>query len=231
MPDFLAGLAAHRLFDGLARLDEARKARPHARRKARTAAEQAALAVDREHDDDGIGARKMLRAAGRAVAPPAGVDDAARRPAIGTEAVARMPAEHRLRLGERRQMLRREKRAGRDRPQIGDEKIAAALEGFDGRLVDARRKSRRAVEQAEKHFLAPWRERCRLGKREGRILAAAARVRWLVCDDDFAADEMDARPRIGLERRDGGGVLPPIGGAIERICGVAEERRDPEIRA
>jgi hypothetical protein len=52
-----------------------------------------------------------------------------------------------------------------------------------------------------------------------------------VCDDDFPADEMDARPRIGLERRDGGGVLPPIGGAIERICCVAEERRDPEIRA
>jgi hypothetical protein len=185
----------------------------------------------RSHDHHGIGARKMLRAAGRTVAPPAGIDHAARRPAIGTEAVPRMPAEHGLRLGERGQMLRREKPAGRDRPQVGDEKIASALEGFDGRPVDAHRKTRRALEEAEKHFLAPRRERCRLREREGRVLVSVARVLWFVCDDDFPADEMDARPRIGLERRDGGGVLPPIGGAIERICCVAEERRDPEIRA
>src|ERR1700722_13200654 len=81
-PGLLAGLAPHRLLQGLAGLDKAGKARPHVRRKARAAAEQAILAVDRQHDDDGIGTREMLHAAGRAVAPPAGVDRLARRPAI-----------------------------------------------------------------------------------------------------------------------------------------------------
>jgi len=42
---------------------------------------------------------------------------------------------------------------------------------------------------------------------------------------------MDAGTRIGLQRGDGGSILPPIGGAIERACGVTEMRRNPEIRA
>ena len=85
--------------------------------------------------------------------------------------------------------------------------------------------------EAEKHLLAPRRERRGFGESEGRIVATVARAPRLVRDDDFPADEMDARPRIGLEGGDGGCVLPPIGGAIERVRGVAEERRDPEIRA
>ena len=80
-------------------------------------------------------------------------------------------------------------------------------------------------------FSLPRRERRGLREREGRVVAGVARTARLVRDDDFPADEMDARPRIGLERRDGGGILPPLGGAIERVRGVAEERRDPEIRA
>ena len=89
---------------------------------------------------------------------------------------------------------------------------------------------------------APSRRPRNTFSRHGASAAASAKVKAgssppsrafarLVRDDDFAADEMDARLRVGLERRDGRSVLPPISGAIERVRGVAEERRDPEIRA
>ena len=56
----------------------------HAAAKRAGAAEQAALAGDRQHDHDRVGAREMLRPAGRAVAPPAGLDRAGRRAAIAS---------------------------------------------------------------------------------------------------------------------------------------------------
>ena len=124
-----------------------------------------------------------------------------------------------------------EEPAHRDRAQVGDEEIVAGLERFDGGFVDAGREPRRAVEQAEEHFVAPRRERSRFDKSESGVTAIVVRIAQLVRDDDLPADEMDARPRVGLERGDGRGVLPPIGGAIERVRGIAEERRDPEIRA
>jgi hypothetical protein len=55
--------------------------------------------------------------------------------------------------------------------------------------------------------------------------------RGLAQYDEFAAEQMDARARVGLQRGDGRAILAPIGGAIERACGVAEMRRNPEIRA
>src|SRR5580658_3657503 len=85
--DFLEHFAAHRFLDRLARLDEAGKTRPHGRRKARRAAEHTAIARDRQHDRDRIGAGKMLDLAGRAIAPPAAFNHPRRRPAIRTEAV------------------------------------------------------------------------------------------------------------------------------------------------
>src|SRR5207244_1209867 len=78
----LAGFAPHRVFDRLARFDEAREAGPHAGLKAVGAAEHAALTLDREHDCNRIGAREMLRVAGRTIAPPAAFNDVSRRPTI-----------------------------------------------------------------------------------------------------------------------------------------------------
>src|SRR5918997_6153534 len=62
---FLEGFAAHRVLDRLARLDEAGEARIHAGGETGLPAEEAALAAGDEHDGDRIGARKVLRAAGR----------------------------------------------------------------------------------------------------------------------------------------------------------------------
>ena len=70
---FLQRLAPHRLLDRFARLDKAREARPHAGAEAALPAEQAALAIDRQHDHHRIGAREVLRLAARTVAPPTGV--------------------------------------------------------------------------------------------------------------------------------------------------------------
>ena len=67
----LLHLAPHRLLDRLARLQESGERGIHAGREARLPAEQAALAVDRQHDDDRIDARKRLDLAGGADAADA----------------------------------------------------------------------------------------------------------------------------------------------------------------
>src|SRR5262249_60069920 len=99
----LLPLAPYRLLDVLARFDEAGEARPHGRGEARRAPEQAMLALHRQHDDDRIGARKMLGPARRTLALPAALDRVGRGAAVGAEAMARVPGEQRLRLGDRRQ--------------------------------------------------------------------------------------------------------------------------------
>src|SRR4029077_3315001 len=102
---FLQCLAPRRFLDALARLDETGKTRPHVGDEAARAAEQAPVAVDRQHDHDWVRAREVLDLAGRTLALPAGLRDGGRRAAICAEAMPRMPREQRLRLGERREML------------------------------------------------------------------------------------------------------------------------------
>ena len=80
--------------------------------EARRAAEQRLFAaragVDDEHDHHRVGARKVLRAAMRAVAPRAAEAHRRRRAADRAEAVADVPVEHGARLGERAEMARRQ---------------------------------------------------------------------------------------------------------------------------
>src|SRR5262245_60413463 len=111
-----AGFTPHGIFDRLPGLDEPGEAGPHAGLKTMRAAEHAALARDRKHDHDRVGAGEMLGAAGRAVASPTGFDQIGRgRPAIRAKAMARMPVEQRLAFGERRQMVGLDHAAHRDR--------------------------------------------------------------------------------------------------------------------
>src|SRR5215472_5826433 len=114
-----AGLFArfppHGIFDRLPGLDEPGEAGPHAGLKTVRAAEHAALARDRKHDHDRVGAGKMLGAAGRTVASPTGLDQIGGGPAIRAKAMARMPVEERLAFGERRQMVGLDQPAYRDR--------------------------------------------------------------------------------------------------------------------
>ena len=109
--------------------------------EARLPAEQAMVAVEREHDRDRIGARKMLRLALRAIAPPAALRRFRRCPAIGAEAMPRMPVQQRLGLGERRQMVGRDEALHRDRAQVGDKKSSRAFSAFGEFRLERRNQS------------------------------------------------------------------------------------------
>src|SRR5690606_21682098 len=89
----LEDLAPHRVLERFARLHEAGKARIHARREAGLTPEQAALTVDREHDDHRVGARKVRRATLRAVAAPAGIGHLREGSAQSAEAVRPVPVD------------------------------------------------------------------------------------------------------------------------------------------
>src|SRR6185503_1210176 len=99
-PRLLAYLAAHGLLERFSRLDEAGEARKPRARAPAIATEQGPIAVDREHDHDGIGAREVRRAAIWAAPHPTGARHPGGRSALGAEAVAAMPVEQRPRLGE-----------------------------------------------------------------------------------------------------------------------------------
>ena len=98
----LLRLAPYRLLDGLALVDEARQRREHADAYQRplALAEQAAVAVDDQHDRHGIRARKVAGGAGRAVADVAAL--ALHRPLAAHAAVLMVlvPADLRARLRE-----------------------------------------------------------------------------------------------------------------------------------
>ena len=162
-----------------------------------------AVAHDGQHDDDRIGAREMLRLARRAVAAPAGFDDVGRRAAIRAEAVARMPADERLGLGERRQMLGADQALHRDAAQIGDFQIVARFEPFHRFRIETETEARRAVEQPEENTLARRAERAGLAGREQRVAVLANCLE----NDQLAADDIDAGPRMLAEFLQRGGVV------------------------
>src|SRR4029079_9304207 len=111
----LGRLAADSVFDRLPRFDEAGKAGIHARGEAGLAAEETALAVDREHDHDRVGAREMFRTAGRAVAAVAADLDYGLGAADRQKAMPLMPAGEAPRLRQRAEMLVRERTFDRQR--------------------------------------------------------------------------------------------------------------------
>src|SRR4029079_3657327 len=102
---FFAGLAPYCFLDRLPRLHESGKTRPHAGNKAVRAPKHATVARKREHDDDRIGPRKVLRVARWTVAPPPSVDRHAGCSAVWAITVASMPAEQRLGLCQGLKML------------------------------------------------------------------------------------------------------------------------------
>ena len=103
----------------------------------------------------------MLRLAVRAIAPPAAVDGLRRRAAIRAEAVARMPVQHGLGFGDRRQMLGLDQALHRDRAQVGHQKSVARLERFRRRRRNADAETAGAVEVAEEYRLGRGAERAR----------------------------------------------------------------------
>src|SRR5215472_18176085 len=87
----LADLAPHRVLERLTRLHVAGETGEPGARAAASAAEERALAPDRQHDDDRVDAREMMRLAAWAMARPATGRHFARCPALRAEAVPRVP--------------------------------------------------------------------------------------------------------------------------------------------
>ena len=168
----LADLAPHRVLDRLAGLEKPGQRRIHARREAGLAPDQAALAVDGQHDHDRVDARKMLCVAGRAFAPPAGGGDLAPGPAIGAEAVAVVPVEHGLGAAQLAENVGRQHLAHGERAQVDQLDVAALGESRRKRAIERRGEERPAIRlDAEEDALDDVAEVCRLVAAEQRQAA------------------------------------------------------------
>ena len=115
---FLEDFAPGGLFDGLARLHEARKCRIHARRPACLPPKQETARRSHHHDDNRIGAREMIALAGTAMAAITAIDHMGSGAAIGAIAMSQMPVDERSCLGEQSKLGRRHGPFNRDAAQV-----------------------------------------------------------------------------------------------------------------
>src|SRR5512143_1804974 len=83
----------------------ASEAGPHRRYETRRTSEQTTLVVARQHDHHRIGARKVLGFALWAIAPPSARYKPRCGAAVRAKAVARVPVQHGLGFGDRRQVI------------------------------------------------------------------------------------------------------------------------------
>src|SRR3546814_20240819 len=74
-PGFLAPFPRDRLLDRFAHLDKARERRIATGREPRLAGKQDMIVMDRKHDDDRVGSRKMIRLATVAATCPTAPGD------------------------------------------------------------------------------------------------------------------------------------------------------------
>src|SRR5690242_3996264 len=167
--NFFEDFTADGLFEAFAGFGEAAQTRPHRRCEAARTAEYATLTGNREHDDDGVGAREMLGPAGRTVAPPARLGQRGCCAAIRAEPMTRMPAEQRFSFGQWRQMIRGHHALHSDRTQIGDLKVIARFKLLHRVLVETEAKPRRAIGKPEKYDFTDRTQGSRLARREQRV--------------------------------------------------------------
>jgi tripartite-type tricarboxylate transporter receptor subunit TctC len=116
----LQHLAPYAILKALARFQESREDGMHAGRPCRLPRQQAAAAIVDQHDDSGVGAGKMLGAAGwvGAVAAMAGIADHGFAAAYPAEAMPAVPPHDTLGIGQERAVVMRQE--GADRTQIGE---------------------------------------------------------------------------------------------------------------
>ena len=199
---FLQHLARDRFLDSLARLDEPGQRRIAALGKTGLAAkQQMPLALD-QHDGDGVGARKLLGAALRAIALPAALGEQGGAAALRAEAVPRMPVEQAARTAVKRQLVKRQV------PERGPG-LAAGV-GWIG--VTARRhrgEQRFAFEQAEKHRLDPFGHVAEAAPLQALVLAEARDQAFQPQDPGVGMGQLGQQP----------GIAADVVGAVERMAG------------
>ena len=154
-PDFLAHFAPHRFLDRFAGLGRNRQGTTtsSAESAASGRARNASPAIASMITTGSVRGKCSALQEGQSRRQPPCVG-LRRRAAIGTEAVARVPAEHRLGLGERRHMLGVDRALHRDRAQIDELEIAPRLQRLDRRHFETDAEARRFTQKAEKHGFA-----------------------------------------------------------------------------
>src|SRR5215469_297541 len=217
---------ADRLFEAFARLGETGQTRPHGRCEASRTPEHASFAGDRQHDDDGIGAREMLGPTGGTIAPPAGLDQCGCCAAIRAEPMPRMPTEQCLGFGQGRQMIRRHHALHRDRAQVGDLKVVARLQFLNRLWVEAKPEPRRCISKPEEHDLAHAAECARLARRKQRVARLAGFEHH-----KFAPDHVASGLRVFAILLERGIVTAARYGPLEPTGDVAQRRTRAEIGA
>ena len=141
-------------------------------RKLLLPAQQAFVARGHQHDHDGIGARKMLGLAVRAIALPAALRHRRAGAAIGAKTVALMPAHHRFRHRDRRKLVGRHHALHRHAAQFADRDVVAGQQFLHGGRADAHAEDRGAFAQAQKDGAGIGAEFQRLVDRQQRAGAA-----------------------------------------------------------
>ena len=210
----LVNLAAHGLFQRLARLHETCEAGEAAARALAVPAEQGALTADREHDDDRIGAREMRRPAIGAAPHPPGRCHPGRRAALGAEAVTRMPVDQRAGLGENRRLTGRDRRGeGADVDQLGVD----VGRGAGAARVDREVRARVVVDAEQDQESA----RLDLPAPRGRRLPVERRLRRAAHERFQVAQGEEPRARVHQQRGDPLVVIPAGADPVERIAGEA----------
>jgi len=208
-------LAAHRLLDRLARLDEARQRREHRGREAVAASEQAARSAHHHGDGHRVGAREMLCRAGDATAVGARALGHGRAAAHRAEAVAGVPVQERARLGGDGRLARVE--ACGHGAQILEGGDLGEPEGGErvGLVGDVHGEVGHAVAQAEQHRRGRGVEP--VEERPGRPRQRAglgALHEWLE-----PPQGEEARRRVGAQRFQPGRIAPLDAHPVERAPG------------
>jgi len=141
--------------------------------------------------------------------------------------MARVPAQQRLALGQRAQIIAFDEAAHRHRAQVDELDIGVRLQHRDRGGRQRERKARGPVEAAEKHHLGRIAEVRGFGCEEQRILPA----RDFLQRHQLAADQIATAFRCLPERRQCGGVGAQLGRALDAASGKAELRPGAEVGA
>ena len=155
----------------------------------------------------------MLGLAARAVALPAAFLHRGAGSAIGAIAVALMPAHHRFRHRDRRELFGRHHALHRHAAQFGDGDVVAGQQFFNCRRRDAHAEHRRALAQ-------PQKDRAGIGAEFQRLIyrqehAGAAGV--LLHDQQVAIDHIGAGVAVPLQREQFLVAGAQMRGAIENV--------------
>ncbi len=156
----------------------------------------------------------------RAIAPPAALHDIGQVPAIGTEAMPRMPVQQRFCLGEWCKMFRCDEALHGDRAQIRNDEADCRPSSLPARSGDRKTKTR-SLTVASQGKCVPARSRW-MQRHAART--ADRRCPRFLQQHHLAADEIEAARCIRSASIQKSRIGPMLGGARDGAVDVAQLR-------